>query len=106
MVRRLRSWFAERWHECLLRSVFKCLYSQRQPDVYGELEENSAVKTGADYKQFKSNGGNGSATNFLLENFIGHNNAYSLYINGYWASESVQPGDGVLYEGKKALQSS
>ncbi|KAK5120796.1 hypothetical protein LTR85_005862 [Meristemomyces frigidus] len=47
---------------------------------------------------FKSNGGSGFVSDVLLENFIGHKNAYSLYINGYWASEAVQPGDGVLYE--------
>ncbi|KAK5134777.1 hypothetical protein LTR08_006152 [Meristemomyces frigidus] len=47
---------------------------------------------------FKSNGGDGTVTDVLLENFIGHNNAYSLYINGYWSSETVQPGDGVLYD--------
>ncbi|KXL47932.1 glycoside hydrolase family 28 protein [Acidomyces richmondensis BFW] len=47
---------------------------------------------------FKSNGGNGTCSDFVLENFIGHKNAYSLYINAYWASESVQPGNGVIYD--------
>ncbi|KAK4542302.1 hypothetical protein LTR36_006955 [Oleoguttula mirabilis] len=50
---------------------------------------------------FKSNGGSGFVSDVLLENFIGHKNAYSLYINGYWSSESVQPGEGVLYESIK-----
>lgn len=32
-----------------------------------------------------------------LENFIGHSNAYSLYLDAYWSSQSVAEGDGVLY---------
>lgn len=32
-----------------------------------------------------------------MTNFIGHSNAYSLYINAAWASEAVQPGPGILY---------
>ncbi|PWY77078.1 RGase A [Aspergillus heteromorphus CBS 117.55] len=43
----------------------------------------------------KSNGGSGTVTNTLLENFIGHGNAYSLYIDGDWSSESTVTGDGV-----------
>ncbi|KAE8376919.1 pectin lyase fold/virulence factor [Aspergillus bertholletiae] len=43
----------------------------------------------------KSNGGSGSATNLLFENFIGHGNAYSFDIDSYWASMSSQGGSGV-----------
>ncbi|KOC16762.1 1,4-alpha-glucan-branching enzyme [Aspergillus flavus AF70] len=43
----------------------------------------------------KSNGGSGSATNLLFENFIGHGNAYSFDIDSYWASMSSQGGNGV-----------
>jgi len=32
---------------------------------------------------FKSNGGNGTVHDVTLENFIGHKNAYSLYLNAY-----------------------
>ncbi|KAJ5692869.1 hypothetical protein N7462_002292 [Penicillium macrosclerotiorum] len=46
---------------------------------------------------FKSNGGNGSVTEVTLENFIGHENAYSLYIDAYWTDETLADGDGVLY---------
>ncbi|KAJ5777380.1 hypothetical protein N7520_000626 [Penicillium odoratum] len=46
---------------------------------------------------FKSNGGNGTVTDVTLQNFIGHENAYSLYIDAYWSSETLQEGDGVLY---------
>ncbi|KAJ5778677.1 hypothetical protein N7520_001923 [Penicillium odoratum] len=43
----------------------------------------------------KSNGGNGTVSNVLLENFIGHGNAYSLDIDQYWSSMSTADGDGV-----------
>ncbi|RAK96235.1 RGase A [Aspergillus ibericus CBS 121593] len=45
----------------------------------------------------KSNGGSGTVSNVLLENFIGHGNAYSLDLNAYWSSMSAAEGDGVYY---------
>ncbi|KAI9699588.1 MAG: hypothetical protein M1820_007087 [Bogoriella megaspora] len=47
----------------------------------------------------KSNGGSGSVKNVLLENFIGHKNAYSLDIDQYWSSQSVAAGNGVQLSG-------
>ena len=46
----------------------------------------------------KSNGGNGSVSDCVFQNFIGHSNAYSLDINAYWES-ALADGDGVLYTG-------
>ena len=43
----------------------------------------------------KSNGGSGTVSNLVLENFIGHSNAYSLDIEQYWTSMKTQPGAGV-----------
>jgi rhamnogalacturonan hydrolase len=43
----------------------------------------------------KSNGGSGNVSNLVLENFIGHSNAYSLDIEQYWESMKTLPGDGV-----------
>ncbi|KAJ5681438.1 uncharacterized protein N7477_001378 [Penicillium maclennaniae] len=43
----------------------------------------------------KSNGGSGTVSNLLLENFIGHGNAYSLDIDQAWSSMSTVAGDGV-----------
>ncbi|KAB8262875.1 RGase A [Aspergillus pseudonomiae] len=43
----------------------------------------------------KSNGGSGSVSNLVLENFIGYGNAYSLDIDGEWSSMSTVSGDGV-----------
>lgn len=43
----------------------------------------------------KSNGGSGTVSNVVLENFIGHGNAYSLDIDQYWASISPVAGAGV-----------
>ncbi|KXT01866.1 hypothetical protein AC578_2163 [Pseudocercospora eumusae] len=43
----------------------------------------------------KSNGGSGTVSGVLLENFIGHGNAYSLDIDQYWSSMDAVSGDGV-----------
>ena len=43
----------------------------------------------------KSNGGSGTVSNVILENFIGHGNAYSLDIDQYWSSMDPVAGDGV-----------
>ncbi|PYH77362.1 RGase B [Aspergillus uvarum CBS 121591] len=43
----------------------------------------------------KSNGGSGFIENVVLENFIGHGNAYSLDIDSAWASMSTVEGDGI-----------
>lgn len=46
---------------------------------------------------FKSYGGSGSVCDVILQNFIGHKNSYSLYLNGYWTSQAQASGNGVLY---------
>ena len=43
----------------------------------------------------KSYGGSGSVSDVVLENFIGHGNAYSLDIDQYWSSMDPLEGDGV-----------
>lgn len=43
----------------------------------------------------KSNGGSGTVSNVVLENFIGHGNAYSLDIDQYWSSMDHLDGAGV-----------
>ncbi|KAJ5529817.1 hypothetical protein N7527_003210 [Penicillium freii] len=43
----------------------------------------------------KSNGGSGNVENLILENFIGHGNAYSLDIDSAWSSMKKVSGDGV-----------
>ena len=49
----------------------------------------------------KSNGGSGNVANVVLENFIGHGNAYSLDIAQYWSSMSTLEGDGVQLDNIK-----
>ncbi|EED17175.1 extracellular rhamnogalacturonase, putative [Talaromyces stipitatus ATCC 10500] len=46
---------------------------------------------------FKSNGGSGEVSQVTLQNFIGHQNAYSLYLNSYWSDQTSAGGDGILY---------
>ncbi|KAG9524556.1 Rhamnogalacturonase A, partial [Aureobasidium melanogenum] len=43
----------------------------------------------------KSNGGSGTVSNVVLENFIGHGNAYSLTLDEAWSSMKTVAGDGV-----------
>ncbi|RAH73970.1 pectin lyase-like protein [Aspergillus aculeatinus CBS 121060] len=45
----------------------------------------------------KSNGGSGSVSNVLFENFMGHGNAYSLDFDTAWSSMSTIEGDGIAY---------
>lgn len=47
----------------------------------------------------KSNGGSGTVSNVVLENFIGHSNAYSLDVDQYWSSMKAVSGDGVAING-------
>lgn len=43
----------------------------------------------------KSNGGSGTVSKIIFENFIGHGNAYSLDVDQYWSSMDTVDGDGV-----------
>jgi len=43
----------------------------------------------------KSNGGDGILKNIVLENFIGHYNAYTLLVDQYWSQQRQAPGPGV-----------
>lgn len=43
----------------------------------------------------KSNGGSGTVSNVVLENFIGHGNAYSLTLDEAWSSMKTIAGNGV-----------
>ncbi|KAF2731885.1 rhamnogalacturonase A [Polyplosphaeria fusca] len=43
----------------------------------------------------KSNGGSGSVSDVIFENFIGHTNAYSLDVDQYWSSMSAVAGTGI-----------
>ena len=46
----------------------------------------------------KGNGGSGTVSNVLFENFISRDTAYGLDINEYWASMSTLAGAGVTLE--------
>ncbi|KAG8831294.1 hypothetical protein FRC17_003341 [Serendipita sp. 399] len=59
--------------------------------VYNHIYTNG----GNQAMMFKSNGGDGSVSNVLLQNFISRSTAYGLYINQYWASMDTLPGSGV-----------
>ncbi|KAG8839610.1 hypothetical protein FRB91_006866 [Serendipita sp. 411] len=59
--------------------------------VYNRIYTNG----GNQAMMFKSNGGSGSVSNVLLQNFISRSTAYGLYINQYWSSMSTLAGNGV-----------
>lgn len=60
------------------------------------IEYNNIYTNGGNQAMmFKSNGGSGSVSNVLLQNFISRGTAYGLYINQYWASMDPLEGDGV-----------
>jgi rhamnogalacturonan hydrolase len=46
---------------------------------------------------FKSNGGSGTASGLSYSNFLGHKNAYGIYIDSDWTEETLAAGDGVSY---------
>ena len=46
----------------------------------------------------KGNGGSGTVSNVVFENFISRDTAYGLDINEYWASMSPLDGPGVTLE--------
>lgn len=47
----------------------------------------------------KSNGGDGWVYDILLEDFVGYNNAYGLFIDQYWGKRTADPGPGVSISG-------
>ncbi|PVG00146.1 rhamnogalacturonase [Serendipita vermifera] len=60
------------------------------------IEYNNIYTNGGNQAMmFKSNGGSGSVSNVLLQNFISRGTAYGLYINQYWASMTPVAGSGV-----------
>ncbi|RDW73261.1 pectin lyase-like protein [Coleophoma cylindrospora] len=68
-------------------------------DIYKITYSNIYTVSSNNMLMLKSNGGNGSVSDCLFENFIGHGNAYSLYIDAFWTDLALQPGNGVLYTG-------
>ncbi|KAL4897484.1 pectin lyase fold/virulence factor [Aspergillus ambiguus] len=64
-------------------------------DISDILYRNIYTWSSNQMYMIKSNGGSGTVSNVVLENFIGHGNAYSLDIDGYWSSMDTSDGDGV-----------
>ncbi|GKZ80866.1 hypothetical protein AnigIFM56816_005375 [Aspergillus niger] len=64
-------------------------------DITDILYRNVYTWSSNQMYMIKSNGGSGTVNNTLLENFIGHGNAYSLDIDSYWSSMTAVDGDGV-----------
>jgi rhamnogalacturonan hydrolase len=59
------------------------------------VHSNIYTNGGNQAMMFKSNGGSGSVSNVLLQNFISRGTAYGLYINQYWSSMDPVAGNGV-----------
>ncbi|KAK0453652.1 RGase B [Armillaria borealis] len=63
--------------------------------AFGSLGSDTDITDSNQMMMIKSNGGSGSVSNVVFENFIGHSNAYSLDVDQYWSSMSTVDGDGV-----------
>jgi rhamnogalacturonan hydrolase len=62
------------------------------------IEYKNVYSIGSDQMIFfKSNGGSGTASSLSYSNFLGHKNAYAIYIDSDWTLEALAAGDGVLY---------
>ncbi|KAH8646097.1 pectin lyase fold/virulence factor [Xylariales sp. PMI_506] len=68
-------------------------------DIYDITYNQIYTQNSNQMFMFKSNGGSGTVSNSQFTNFIGHKNAYSLDINGYWSDETAAAGNGVVYTG-------
>lgn len=107
LVGRLRHGLSGLGHQHLRHHIPKRLHLVKQPDVHVRLTIPNSVNltrgglTLACKHRIKSNGGSGTVSNVVLENFIGHGNAYSLDIDQYWASMSAVAGDGVQLDNIK-----
>lgn len=79
--------------------------NQSGGSAIGSLGTNTAIENivyknvytngGNQIFMIKSNGGNGSVTNVLFQNFLATGTAYGLDIDQYWSSMSTIDGDGV-----------
>src|SRR3981081_139271 len=66
-------------------------------DIHHITYNNIYTQSSNQMLMIKSNGGSGSVYSSVFQNFIGHHNAYSLYIDGYWTKAAAGVGDGVVY---------
>jgi rhamnogalacturonan hydrolase len=64
-------------------------------DVSDVVYRNVYTTNSNQMMMIKSNGGSGIIKNVLMENFIGHSNAYSLDIDQQWSSMGTISGSGV-----------
>ncbi|KAI1324040.1 RGase A [Xylariaceae sp. FL0255] len=64
-----------------------------------DVEYKNVYSVGSDQMFFfKSNGGSGSVSSMSFTNFLGHKNAYGIYIDSAWTEETLAAGNGVQYE--------
>jgi len=64
-------------------------------DISNVLYRNIYTYRSNQMMMIKSNGGSGHMSNVVMENFIGHSNAYSLDIDQHWSPMKVASGSGV-----------
>jgi len=65
--------------------------------VSGIFYQNVYTQNSNQMLLLKSNGGSGYLNNATFQNFIGHKNAYSLWIEQFWSGASTAPGPGVNF---------
>lgn len=78
----LRLPLTRRYGLSLIRAIYSYVYTVGGNQAY----------------MIKGNGGSGTVSNVLFENFISRDTAYGLDINEYWSSMSTLDGPGVTLQ--------
>ncbi|KAH8892736.1 rhamnogalacturonase rhgA [Thozetella sp. PMI_491] len=66
-------------------------------DISNILYRNVYTHHSNQMYMIKSNGGNGSVSNVVFDNFVGHSNAYTLDLDSAWTQVAAASGDGIAY---------
>jgi len=97
LVRGLRNWLSRGWHWYASQTLHFLRANTQYSDIHHIEYNNVYTQNSNQMLMIKSNGGSGSVYSCSFNNFIGHSNAYTLDVNGYWSSISPNPGNGVLF---------
>ncbi|CCL98195.1 uncharacterized protein FIBRA_00189 [Fibroporia radiculosa] len=92
--------------ECVtVKSPASNILVERRGSAMGSLAINTSIENilyqyvytvgGNQAYMIKGNGGSGTVTNVIFQNFLSRDTAYGLDVNEYWASMSTLAGDGV-----------
>jgi rhamnogalacturonan hydrolase len=93
----MRHWLSRRWYRYVNLSRFKTSAYSMLLDIHHITYNHVYTQNSNQMLMIKSNGGSGYVYSCQFNNFMGHSNAYTLDIDGYWSSETTAAGSGVLF---------